>query len=388
VSASDGDNEDAVLVTWQASAGATSYDVYRATSPEGAKTKVATATDTTYTDTRVTCDAVYFYWIQALNLCSTSPFSNSDSGYPHCLVPPDGTDTPDTTTPDAPSTPTGVSASDGLYTDRVLISWQAAAAATSYDIYRSDRFAGEKIKITSTRGTSFSDRNIPVSTTFFYWVKAKNAAGNSEFSNFDTGYRLCPPAPTSISASKDTYIDRIRVTWSASRGAVEYDIYRSIFAAAPESMRTRIATVNSTSYDDMFELCVVNCSSCSTSSSKPFYYWVTARSADCTSPFSGTDSGYIHCKPAVPTGVTASDGSFLNKIQIKWNTTSDEHMFEVWRSTEIDGPKTKMATTANAVFNDVTATCNNTYYYWVKRIDPKGIAGDFSNYDSGYNTCN
>jgi len=387
VNASDGDYEEAVLVTWHASAGATSYDIYRATSPTGTRTSIATTTETTHTDTRVTCDDIYFYWVQARNLCSTSPYSNSDSGYPKCLTP-TPTSGGDDPTPNTPSTPTGVSASDGVYTDRILISWKPATNAASYDIYRSDRFAGAKEKISSTRGTSYIDRNIPVSTVFYYWIKAKNAAGDSEFSNFDSGYRLCPPAATSISASEDVYIDRIRVTWSASRGAIEYDVYRAIFPTISEGMRTKIATVKGTSYDDMFEPCVVNCFSCSTSSNRPFYYWVTARSADCTSPFSNTNSGYLHCKPAVPTGVTASDGGFANKIQVKWNTTTDEHRFEVWRSTEPDGPKTKMATTENPAFNDVTATCDTTYYYWVRRIDAKGFAGDFSDYDSGYSACN
>lgn len=387
VNASDGDQEDAVLVTWQASTGATSYDIYRATSPTGGKTKIATTTETTHTDTRVTCDDVYFYWIQALNLCSTSAYSDFDSGYPKCLIPENGDSTP-TTVPGAPATPLGVSASSGLYTDRIQITWRAAADATSYDVYRSSRLAGEKVRIASTRGISFSDRGIPVSEVFYYWIKAKNAAGYSEFSNFDTGYRLCPQAPTRVSASKDIYIDRIRITWGASKGALEYDVYRAIFPTMSAGMRTKIATVKGTSYDDIFEPCVVNCFSCSTSSNDPFYYWVTARSADCTSPFSNTDSGHIHCKPAVPTGVDASYGGFANNILVKWNATSDENLFEIWRATEFDGPKTKMATTSEPAFNDATTTCDTTYYYWVRRIDTKGVAGDFSKYDSGYSSCN
>lgn len=390
VNASDGDHENAVLVTWQASTGATSYDVYRSTSPAGGKTKIATITGTTHTDPGVNCDDIYFYWIQARNLCSTSPYSNSDSGYPKCLIPPngDGNDTPGPA-PDAPSTPTSVSASDGVYTDRILITWHAATNAASYDIYRSTRFTGDRIRIASTRGTSYSDRNMPVSTVFFYWIMAKNSAGESEFSNFDTGYRLCPPAPSSVSASRAVYPDQIRITWSASSGAVEYDIYWAIYPTAPAGMRTKLATVKGTSYDDMFEPCVLNCPGCSTTLNRPRYYWVIARSADCTSPFSKTSNdGYIYCRPPAPTGVTASSGGFAYHIQVKWNTTTDEHNFELWRSTAPDGPKTKIVTTQYSVFNDVNIACNTTYYYWVRRVDEKGIASDFSNYNSGYSACN
>jgi fibronectin type 3 domain-containing protein len=395
VNASDGDQDDAVLVTWQASTGATSYDIYRATSPAGSKTKIATTTETTHTDTRVTCNDAYFYWIQALNLCSASAYSDSDSGYPKCLIPENGDSTP-TTVPGAPATPIGVSASSGLYTDRIQITWQAAANATSYDIYRSSRFAGEKIRIASTRGTSFSHRGTPVSEIIYYWIKAKNAAGESEFSNFDTGYRLCPPVPGSISAST-TNLDQIRITWSASKGAIEYDVYWAIFPTAPPGMRTKLATVKGTSYNHMQNPCVEEvCPDCPPPSSNPFYYWVRARSADCISPFTkNSNGGYILCSPfptPAPNGVYASKAGFDNHVQIKWNSFGPnsyitEYRFEVWRSNAYDGPKTKIATTATSLFNDSNVTCNTNYYYWVKRIDSRRITSQFSDYDIGYITC-
>ncbi|RJP39791.1 MAG: hypothetical protein C4548_11200 [Desulfobacteraceae bacterium] len=405
VNASDGAQEDAVLVTWKASTGATSYDIYRATSPTGSRSKIADTTDTQYTDTRVTCDDAYFYWIQANNLCSTSPYSDSDSGYPLCPIPPDGDGTPDPA-PGAPAAPAGVSASDGTYTDRIFITWQAVPNTVFYDVYRANRYTGQKEKLATTKETSYSDRSTPPGSTFFYWIKGKNASGDSEFSNFDAGYRLCPSAPTNVSATKDAYLDRIRVTWAASRGAVEYDVYRAIFPTATPGMKTKIATVKGTSYDDMLDPCVLNCPGCYSSLNIPYYYWVMAKSADCVSPFSQNRSyrlrdnsteyhnrGNIHCRPPAPTGVSASNGGFLNHIQIKWNTTSTDHQsnpkhkFDVWRSTAPDGPKTKLAETFASAFNDVRATCGTTYYYWVRRIDPQGFASHFSHYDSGSFAC-
>jgi fibronectin type 3 domain-containing protein len=397
VSASDGKYENAVRVTWQAAKNATSYDIFRSTSPTGGKTRIAATTETTYTDSRVTCEDVYFYWVQAHNLCSASPYSNSDSGYLKCLIPENNNGD---TVPEEPvpllSAPTGVSASDGAYTDRIQVTWRAVSNAASYHIYRSDRFAGEKIKISATKGTSYSDRNIPVSEVFYYWIKAVNAAGPSNFSNFDSGYRLCPPAPASISASINN-LDRITVTWSASKGAVEYDVYYAIFSTASPGMRGKLATVKGTSYSHMQDPCIEEiCPDCPPPSANPFYYWVRARSADCTSPFSNaSNGGYIICSPAPtppPTGVSASKGNFDSHIQVKWNSFLpgqffEEYQFEVWRATEIDGLKSKVAITSQSAFNDPNVTCSNMYYYWVKRIDSRKIISEFSDYDVGFINC-
>ena len=397
VAASDGEREDAVLLTWQASTGATSYDVYRAASPTGSKTKIATTTETTYTDTRASCEDVYFYWVQAHNLCSTSPFSNSDSGYLKCLIPEDnnGDTEPGEFFP-LLSTPTGVSASDGAYTDRIQVTWRSVPDATSYHVYRSDRFAGTKTRITATTGTSYSDRRIPVSQVFYYWIKAVNASGESDFSKFDSSYRLCPPAPARVSAST-TNLDRITVSWSASKGAVEYDVYYAIFSTASPGMRGKLATVKGTSYSHMQDPCIEEiCPDCPPPSANPLYFWVRARSADCTSPFSkGSNGGYIRCSPAPtppPTGVSASKGNFDSHIQVKWNSFLPgqffkEYRFGVWRATEFDGPKIKVATTSQSAFNDPNVTCSNMYYYWVKRIDSRRIVSEFSDYDIGFINC-
>jgi fibronectin type 3 domain-containing protein len=397
VNASDGKYDDAVLLTWQAARNATSYDIFRSTSPTGGKTRIASTTETTYTDSRVSCNDVYFYWVQAHNFCSASPFSNSDSGYLECLV---LENKGSVTAPEEffplLSTPTGVSASDGAYTDRIQVTWKSVPDATSYHIYRSDRFAGVKTKISSTRETSYSDRNIPVSTVFYYWIKAKNAAGESDFSKFDSGYRLCPPAPARISAST-VNLDRITISWSASKGAVEYDVYYAIFSTASPGMRGKLATVKGTSYSQMQDPCIeVICPDCPPPSANPLYYWVRARSADCTSPFSSvSNGGHILCSPAPtppPTGVSASKGNFDSHIQVKWNSFLPdqffkEYQFEVWRATAFDGSKTKVATTSQPAFNDPNVTCSNMYYYWVKRIDSRRIISEFSDYDAGFINC-
>ncbi len=84
VSATDGTYMDNVLITWSASSGATSYEVWRNTGDNsGAATKISSPdpTGTSYEDTGVAAGSTYYYWVKAVNAGGASSFSASDSGF-------------------------------------------------------------------------------------------------------------------------------------------------------------------------------------------------------------------------------------------------------------------------------------------------------------------
>jgi hypothetical protein len=119
----------------------------------------------------------YWYWVKAYNSAGDSGFSNGDSGFVSAP------------TPQPPSAPTSVSASDGTYTDRVRLSWTASSGATGYKVFRntSNNSSGAQQIGTST-ASQYDDTTAVVGTTYWYWVKAYNSAGDSGFSNGDSGY--------------------------------------------------------------------------------------------------------------------------------------------------------------------------------------------------------
>ncbi len=73
-----------VGLTWTASTGATTYNVYRGTSAGGESgTPVVTGlTSTSYTNTGLTNGTKYFFKVAAVNLSGTSPMSNEASATP------------------------------------------------------------------------------------------------------------------------------------------------------------------------------------------------------------------------------------------------------------------------------------------------------------------
>lgn len=113
--------------------------------------------------------------------------------------------TPITVTPcPSQAAPTGVSASDGTYTDRVRVTWSAPSGATKYEVWRNTSSStGTATRIAhSLTSTYYNDYSAIPGTTYYYRVKASNICGNtSGFSSYNTGYR----APTGTCATPPSY---------------------------------------------------------------------------------------------------------------------------------------------------------------------------------------
>src|SRR6266436_3099661 len=72
--------DSSITITWPASAGATSYNLYRGTTSGGeGNTPVASTTSTTYTDKNLSSTPTYFYQITAVNSCGESARTAEDA---------------------------------------------------------------------------------------------------------------------------------------------------------------------------------------------------------------------------------------------------------------------------------------------------------------------
>ncbi|MFC5470743.1 glycoside hydrolase family 44 protein, partial [Cohnella suwonensis] len=114
-------------LSWSASAGATSYNVKRATTSGGPYTTVATGvTATGYADTGLSNGTTYYYVVSAANAVGESANSSQVSATP--------------SVPTIPPAPTGLTATAG--NAQVALSWTASAGATSYTVKRATTSGG------------------------------------------------------------------------------------------------------------------------------------------------------------------------------------------------------------------------------------------------------
>lgn len=405
VSATDGDFEDKIRVTWDASPDATSYEVYRAVGFSAQKTKVTstTATMTFYDDISLPCGEDYYYWVKAVNVSGSSDLFYSDLGFIRCPLAPgttgDGNEDPagesgdpvvDPENPvDKPvilDAPTGIVASDGTFAEKIQITWNASLNASSYDVYRCLTCCGTKVKIGSSDTKAYDDFDVvayqPYSymaqQSYFYWIKANNANGKSEFSEPDTGYIMIkPPAPTGVRASDGQYWDEIHITWAKTPTASSYEVYRSDWGGETKTM---IGTTSNISFIDT-EV------EPSTHLVKTYIYWVKAVNAAGISDFSDSDSGFVYRTLRDPGWVRATDGTLNGCVEIKWVTVNGASKYDIYRSYALDGEKTKIATLKQPshLYQDSTTTCPTTYYYWVKSVDARGYTDrTYSLHDTGY----
>jgi cytochrome c peroxidase len=86
--------------------------------------------------------------------------------------------------------PTGFSASDNAYNNKVGLNWDAVRGATNYRIFRNTtNNPATATEVGTTAMASFFDTTAPAGQQFFYWVRAETGASVSDFSAADQGIR-------------------------------------------------------------------------------------------------------------------------------------------------------------------------------------------------------
>ncbi len=98
------------------------------------------------------------------------------------------------TTPQPPtSVLTNLTATDGDFTDKVVLTWSSVPDTTYYETYRSDATDGTYTKVSNNLTlTTLTDTDVAQDNTYYYKVKACNEVGCSDFSSINSGYILIP----------------------------------------------------------------------------------------------------------------------------------------------------------------------------------------------------
>lgn len=230
------EDQSKVKLTWSASQdnlGVTGYDIYRS----GSSSKVSTVsgTTTTYTDTNLMTNTTYSYYVIARDAAgNSSPASNTATAK---------------TLSQPPSAPTALKQT-AVTSNSVSMSWTPSTdnvAVTAYDVYRDNSLVGS----VNSPSTSYFDSGLLPSSTHSYYVKARDAAGNtSSPSNTLTittasADTQAPTAPTNFKASSILGTS-VTLSWAVSRdtiGVTGYRIYKTGSSTPIKTVTTTSTTI-------------------------------------------------------------------------------------------------------------------------------------------------
>jgi len=240
--------------------------------------------------TGVTPGTTYVFAVMAYNIIGGSSLSNVLSATPYTM----------------PNAPALVSAAAG--TNYAVLTWTAPTNNGSADITQYLVFYGTVTPTTLFGATGAGILTMNVTglnpgSTYYFGVKALNAAGLSSLSNvLNATPTSVPPAPTGLAYTASFY--QVNLTWSAVPGASSYRIYRGATAGTV----TWIGNSTSAAFTDT-----------TVASSSTYYYKVAAVNVTGLGPQSNALLVSVPAPQKVPINgvIKDSNGNPLSGITVK-----------------------------------------------------------------------
>ena len=185
-----------ISLRWNATAGATSYKIYRA-SGGGTASSIGTAAAVSFADSTAVPGVTYAYSVSAVNGAGESARSATVSGTVPLAV------------------PAGVTAT-GDRTDGVHVSWQAVNGASYYRVSRATSATGAKTDLGSWQtGTSYLDTSATAGTRYWYFVRAATSSGGANASGYSAGAQGVRKVPVTLSSISISGPDKVSASKTA-----------------------------------------------------------------------------------------------------------------------------------------------------------------------------
>jgi fibronectin type 3 domain-containing protein len=313
-----------VNLSWTASSGATSYNVYRGTTAGGESTTAITTglTGTSYTDTGLTNGTTYYYTVAALNSSGTSGMSNETS-----------------------ATPVSNTGSGG-------VSINCGGVAASPFVADVDFTGGATASVTNTIDTSLLTGTVPPQAvlqsnrygSFTYTIP--NLTANASY-------------PVSLYFAEEYWTASGKRTFNVSINGTNvltnFDIYATAGAAFKAVQKSFTATADSAGQIVITTTNVTD-------------------NAQINGIVVGSGSGGGGSAPAAPTGLSATAGN--SQVSLSWTASSGATSYNVYRGTTAGGESTTAIATGvtGTAYTNTGLTNGTTYYYKVAAVNSSGTS--------------
>jgi len=313
--------------------------------------------------------------------------------------------------------PTGVSATDGTFTNKVQVSWNSVSGASHYQVYRGSSASDTKAALGGWQtATALDDTSAAVASNYYYWVRAATSSSGADvgpYSAYDIGWRrsassvypdvwdpgdnaaagatVLTPAATAQShgphglADNDAY-DCFRVSLTAGRNYTFEatgigDTYGELYNSTTFSATSLVASDDDTGDGSHFRIAYTP------SVNETGYLRVRTFTSGNAANYNVVYSYAVPSLPA-PASVSASDGAYTDKVYVVWGSVSGATHYRVYRATSVGGTKEALGSgwQTSSYFYDTSALVGQTYVYWVKAAASSAGDGasDYSTPDTGY----
>jgi hypothetical protein len=334
--------------SWDAVAGADTYNVYYSTNT----TQPDVASDTVNTTSAVisglTNGSTYYVWVKPVNSYGAGTVSSMVSGMPSLsAVPPASSPTP---------------VLNAIANGSLSFTWDAIAGASSYEVWygtlsASDRATKYGDDIT---GTSTTISGLTNGTVYDVWIKAKNNSGTASFGSSASGRPIGTIGTVTVTAGNGS----LDVSWGAVAGADAYDVYYSTSTIQPGTASQNVSTTSTT----------IN----SLTNGTTYYVWVkpvnSYGAGEVSNRVSGTPSIYAVPPASSPTPVLSAIANA--NLSFTWAAIAGASSYEVWYGTSSEsGSATKYGSDVTGTSTTISGLTNGTVYYvWLKAKNNSGIA--------------
>lgn len=328
-------------LSWNGVAKAESYTIMRRKDGEEYD-DIKTVTATEYTDSGLSPNTRYYYWIQAnCNVDGDEMVAKSTTGQAYTLT-------------EAPS----ISFKSDVTNTSLTLSWNSVSGANSYRIQY--RKAGDQWDTgsvwTETTNTSCNIANLESGKLYWFRVYAVGNSGNSAPSD-SKGVYLKPSAPTAVA----TGMNIININWTYPGGETKFELLARKSGDADYS--TLSTDIDGTSYTHNGLI-----------PGTQYYYKIKAYNKENSSIVSGrSDSGYAYTKLLAPT-VTEKDA---NSISLSWDTGVMDgdytYVYRICRRLSGTSDFVEIAIVSEKSYQDTGLQSNTSYDYYIDVLRSDGI---------------
>ncbi|MGL5722773.1 MAG: hypothetical protein ACRCY4_10275 [Brevinema sp.] len=381
------DMDDRIQVSWITNGFFETYQVLRSYQENGTYVPVSSALSSDkFDDITAEKNTVYYYKVRAFNSLQMPLFTTPDPAEGLAGV------------VGAISAPTTLKVSVGESVNKIILTWERAKGAESYNIYRSrspNFFAGEAVLITNLPYLRFEDLYsdhqeetlMNPGDVFYYKVASVDAFGSTATYPNQVATQAgvqgsvfgASTGSLDFSANPGAYADKIHLTWNHVVGTYQYQIFAS---ENKNGLGSQIAMVSvssakaasSYSFDHI-----------PTDKTKVYYYTLLLHGtiSNVSQQSDEKAKGYLKSEsaPAMPNNFTASQGEDARYVRLSWSPVSGATGYQVSRSAngtsgweDIDLTISPNADGSRMQANDDPYTGNPrasfSYFYKVVALNP------------------